>query len=330
MTCDPNSEPLSEIGLTEDMSIVLWSWLVPRPVPGLALGAAEGPICGNRLAALPAGTLITPPAVPEPMTGSAPIGTATPTPLPADEPPKTSPPADESPAAEPPKTNPPADESPAAEPPADEPLEDEPPEDEPPADDPPADEPPAVEPAEAPADDFVLGVGLGDTGAAATVTRGALAVAVSGEPLPLATETVAENSIVSPAGAVAGTWTCTPTCPAAVCLAGRVRPKLPLPGWHVQLPTVNTGGLNAGVFALGVSIVVIVPCSAEADWAEIQYRTVPPGGTLPAAARTVTAGLVGLVGLVGLDVPVAVGVGRGEGEADGEDEPDGEGEELCR
>jgi hypothetical protein len=70
--------------------------------------------------------------------------------------------------------------------------------------------------------------------------------------------------------------------------------------------------------------VVIVPCSAEADWAEIQYRTVPPGGTLATEARTVTAGLVGL----GVPVIVPVGVGVAEGEPDGE--ADGAGEEWCR
>ena len=109
-------------------------------------------------------------------------------------------------------------------------------------------------------------------------------------------------------------------------LPGRALPglKLPLLGSHVQLPAVNTGGPKAGVFALGVSIVVIVLCSAEADRAEIQYRMVPPGETLATEARTVTAGLVGL----GLPGPVAVDAGLAEGEADGE--LDGEGEELCR
>jgi len=291
-------------------------------VRGAARGVADGPICGNRLAALPAGTLIVPPAGPEPMTGSAPTGTATPRPLTAAEPPKTRPPEDGSPTGESPKTSPPEDEPPEEETPEDGPLAVEPAE--PPAGEPPEEDPPVVEPAEAPADDFLLGVGLGDTGAPATVTGGALPVAVSGEPLPPATETVAANPIVSPAGAVVGTWTCTPTCPAADCAVARASSKLPLPGWHVQLPAVNTGGLNAGVFALGVSIVVTVPCSAEADRAEIQYRTVPPAGTLATEAKTVTAGFVGL----GVPVLVAVGVGVAEDEPDGE--ADGAGEDWCR
>jgi hypothetical protein len=65
-------------------------------------------------------------------------------------------------------------------------------------------------------------VGLAAAAVVATVTGGALAVAVSVEPLPLATETVAENSIVSPAGAVLGTLTCASICGPAGCPAGRV------------------------------------------------------------------------------------------------------------
>ena len=54
---------------------------------------------------------------------------------------------------------------------------------------------------------LLVGLALGDGDTLATVTVGAVAVAVSGEPLPLGTETVAENLIVSPAGAVLGTLT---------------------------------------------------------------------------------------------------------------------------
>lgn len=126
-----------------------------------------------------------------------------------------------------------------------------------------------VEPGEEPAPDFVLDVGLGDAGVFATVTVGALPVALTGEPLPLATETVAELLIVSPAGAVLGTLTCASICDAAGCFASRVRSQL------VQLPTVNTGWLNAGVFAPGVSVVAIVPSSGELDHAEIRNRMMP-------------------------------------------------------
>jgi hypothetical protein len=72
-------------------------------------------------------------------------------------------------------------------------------------------EPLPVEPdeerAEEPACDVALGLGLGlgDAAAVATVTVGELPVAVSGAPRQLATETRAENVIVSPAGAVFGT-----------------------------------------------------------------------------------------------------------------------------
>ena len=69
-----------------------------------------------------------------------------------------------------------------------------------------------------PAAFFVLEtLGLGDGVVFATVTVGALAVAVSGEPLPFGTETVAANFVVSLAGAVFGTLTCASICDAAGC-----------------------------------------------------------------------------------------------------------------
>jgi hypothetical protein len=190
MICDSNSELVSEIGMTEDVATAFWPWLVPGAVFGAGLGADDGLISGNRLAALPAGTLTVPPVVPEPATGSAPTGSA-PTGRAATG---TSAPrllvvpgrlgtvaAD------------------------------------------PLDEDPLEEPAEPPAPDFALELGLGDADVFATVTVGALALAVSGEPPPLATETVAENWIVSPAGAVLGTLTCASICGAAGCFTGRVR-----------------------------------------------------------------------------------------------------------
>jgi hypothetical protein len=181
-------------------------------------------------------------------------------------------------------------------------------------------EPPVVEPGVAAGlADFVLELGVGDAGAFATVTVGALAVAVSGEPLPLATETAAENLIVSPAGAVLGTLTCASICDAAGCFAGRVRSQLVLVGLLVQLSTVNTGWLNAGVFAPGVRVVAIAPFSDEVDHAEIRNRMVPPGCTLFADAETVTVGFVGVGVVVGVGVGVGLVVeGDGEGDAGGE------------
>jgi hypothetical protein len=91
-----------------------------------------------------------------------------------------------------------------------------------------------------------------------------------------------------------------------------------LAGWHVQPAIVNFGGLNAGVFALGVRVVAISPASQEAADAEIPNKMVPPGGTLVAEAETVTAGLVGVSvpwTVDGVDVGarlVAEGDGRGE------------------
>ena len=149
----------------------------------------------------------------------------------------------------------------------------------------------------------LLDVGVGDAGAFATVTVGPLTVAVSGEPLPFGTETVAVNLIVSPAGAVFGTLTEASICGAEGCAAGRVKSQLVFVGLLAQLSTVKTGWLNAGLAALGVRVVAIVPFSADVDQAEMRNRTVPPGCTLVPEAVTATAGFVG----------VAVAVGRGRG-----------------
>ena len=89
-------------------------------------------------------------------------------------------------------------------------------------------EPLPVEPdgerAEEPARDVALGLGLGEAAAVATVTVGELPVAVSGAPRQLATETRAENVILSPAGAVFGTLSWASICDVAGCwLAGAGR-----------------------------------------------------------------------------------------------------------
>jgi hypothetical protein len=76
--CAPNSELVSDSGMTEDASA--------GPLPGLAwlpatgLGTAEGLICGNRLDALPAGMVVESPGTPtpEPSSGIGPSGSAEP------------------------------------------------------------------------------------------------------------------------------------------------------------------------------------------------------------------------------------------------------------
>lgn len=194
MICDPIWVPVSEIGLVAAAATAPWPGWAPCPVFGPWLGAEDGVICGNRLAALPAGTLIVRPDALEPMLGRAPIGmAAAPTPLGNAAP---------TPLAVPSGPDAVPFGLPGAEPPDD--------------------EPPDVEPRdEEAAVDFGLGAGPDDAGAA-TVTAGALSVAVSAEPLPLATETVAENWMVSPAGAVVGTLTRASICGSAGGPAGRV------------------------------------------------------------------------------------------------------------
>ncbi len=161
-----------------------------------------------------------------------------------------------------------------------------------------------------------VGVGEADF---ATVTVGPLTVAVSGEPLPSGTETVAVNLIVSPAGAVFGTLTEASICGAEGCAAGRVRSQLVFVGLLAQLSTVNTGWLKVGLFALGVRVVAIVPFSAELDQAEMRNRTVPPACTLVPEAVTATAGFVGVGVAVGVGFGVGVGVAVGVALAAGDD-----------
>ena len=138
----------------------------------------------------------------------------------------------------------------------------------------------------------------------ATVTVGALAVAVSVLP-PSGTDTVALNLIVSPPGADFGTLTSASICGVPGLLPGSVSAQLFAAGLLVQLSTVKTGLLKAGVFAPGVSVVTIVPPSAEADQAEILNSTVLPGCTLLADAVTASEGFDG----AGVPVPLEVGVG---------------------
>ena len=111
----------------------------------------------------------------------------------------------------------------------------------------------------------------------ATVTVGELPVAVSGAPRQLATETRAENVIVSPAGAVFGTLSWASICDVAGCWAGRGRSQFPLAGLPRQLPAVNTGELNAGPSAPSVSVVARLPSAADVDQAVIRNEIVPPG-----------------------------------------------------
>src|ERR1700761_2895366 len=194
MSCDLNSELVSEIGTTEEVTAAAWpgpGLVPPAAVAGRALATADGLISGNRLAAFPAGTSTVLPGVAEPMASdpmaSAPTGIAPTGIVPTGRVPTGRVPTGR---AAPRLLVVPGVLGTAAA----GPLGVEP------------DEPAALPP------DVVLGVGLGDAGAVATVTAGALPVAVSGEPRRPATETVAENWIVSPAGAVAGTLTCASIC----------------------------------------------------------------------------------------------------------------------
>lgn len=203
-SCDPSCAPVREIGLVAAAATASWPDWAARPGLGAWLGAEDGLICGNRLAALPAGTLTVPPEAPEPMVGSAPIGNAAPA----------------SAGRSAPKS--PAVPSPLAVPSWLGVVATGPPDVGPPEVEPPEVESPDIGPAEEAAPDFGLELGLGDAGALATVTVGALPAAVSGDPLPLATETVAENRMVSPAGAAFGTVTRASICGAAGRPAGRV------------------------------------------------------------------------------------------------------------
>ena len=95
--------------------------------------------------------------------------------------------------------------------------------------------------------------------ALATVIVAAVAVAFRVSP-PLVTVTVAVYLTVSPAVAVLGTVTCVSTWGADGLAAGTLRLQV-VPTALVQ-PTVYAGAENAGVFALGVSVDVILPVAA--------------------------------------------------------------------
>jgi hypothetical protein len=319
MICASNCEPVSEIGRTADVATASWAelalelapGLVPVPLPAAEVGgAADGVISGNRPATFPAGTLVVT-GVPEPTTGRAPMGKATPRPLAVTGASENVKPGTVAPgtALKPlPVELVPVEPLPA-EPVPVEPLPVEPDE----------------ERGDEPARDVALGVGVGDATAVATVTVGELPVAVSGAPRQLATETRAENVIVSPSGAVFGTLSWAPICDVVGCLAGRGRSQFPLAGLPRQLPAVNTGELKAGPSAPRVSVVATLPSAADVDQAVIRKEIVPPGGTLVAEAETITRGWPGAgVGRpAGVGVPVGVGVGlvvEGDGEGDAWDQ----------
>jgi hypothetical protein len=123
-------------------------------------------------------------------------------------------------------------------------------------------DPPGVladgDPAAAPC--VVLDLGLADGLAAALATVIVAAFAAVRVSLPLVTVTAAVYLIVSPAVAVLGTVTCVSTWGADGLAAGTLRLQV-VPTALVQ-PTVYAGAENAGVFALGVSVDVILPVAA--------------------------------------------------------------------
>ncbi len=170
-------------------------------------------------------------------------------------------------------------------------------------------EPADVEPAVEPPLTWPLVVGFVVAAGLATVTVGALAVAVS--VLPPETDTVALNLIVSPPGADFGTLTSASICGVPGFAPGSVSSQLVVLGLLRQLSTVKMGLLNAGVFAPGVSVVAIVPSSAEVDQAEILNSTVLPGCTLLADAVTASEGFVGVCVGGGGGVVLADGLGVG-------------------
>ncbi len=67
----PNSELPKESGIVEDSAT---GSPLPAAPPGAGSGTAEGLICGNRLDALPAGTVVVVPGTPDPTTGIVPRG----------------------------------------------------------------------------------------------------------------------------------------------------------------------------------------------------------------------------------------------------------------
>ena len=121
-------------------------------------------------------------------------------------------------------------------------------------------DPPGVLADGEPAAALLVELGLADGLAAtlATVIVGALAVAVKVS-LPLVTLTVALYLTVSPAVAVLGTVTWASTWGEDGLAPGRLRSQV-VPTALVQ-PTVYEGAVNAGVFALGVSVDVILPAA---------------------------------------------------------------------
>lgn len=126
--------------------------------------------------------------------------------------------------------------------------------------------------------------------------------------LLLPTVTMVVNVILSPDGADFGTTSSASAfgvfglfdCSETVQLALLVQP-----------PTVNVGGLKAGVLSLRFTVVVIVPFSLEEAQAEILNRTVPPGCTLLSEAATARDGCVSVGVGDGDDVGLLLGGGLG-------------------
>lgn len=210
----PNSELLSDSGIRDESATgsAFAGVAAAAAVPGAGDGEAEGLICGNRVEALPAGTVVDTPAT----AGSAPSGMAAPTLSVVPDRPGIS-----------------------------------------------TVDPPSVlsegDPAAAAFVVLELGVADGLAAALATVIVGAFAAAVK-VALPSVTVTVALYLTVSPAVAVLGTVTCVSTWGADGFAAGTLRLQV-VPTALVQ-PTVYAGAENAGVFALGVSVDVILPVAS--------------------------------------------------------------------
>jgi len=72
--CAPNSELPSDSGMVDESAT--GSPCLPERAwaPAAGLGVADGLICGKRLDALPAGTVVETPGTPEPTTGMFPMG----------------------------------------------------------------------------------------------------------------------------------------------------------------------------------------------------------------------------------------------------------------
>jgi hypothetical protein len=218
----PNSELLSDSGIRDESATGSALAGVATAVPGAGDGEAEGLICGNRVEALPAGIVVDTPAT---------AGSVVDTPATAGSAPSGM-------AAPTLSVMPDRPGISTVDPPG------------------------VVAEGDPAAAGFVvleLGVADGLAAALATVIVGVFAVAVK-VALPSVTVTVALYLTVSPAVAVLGTVTCVSTWGADGLAAGTLRLQV-VPTALVQ-PTVYAGAENAGVFALGVSVDVILPVAS--------------------------------------------------------------------